>query len=544
MFKRTMLLVSLLVYACSGFSQINIIPKPVSLIVPKGNQVLKIDKNTGVLIKDPSLKNSADFLNSYLTDFYNFKLNETSGQGLITLSLKAGKNKTKGAYQLTVNKKGVLIEGSDASGVFYGVQSLIQLLPTDQGVALAIPYVSVTDAPRFAYRSMHLDVARHFFPVSFVKKYIDYLALHKMNNFHWHLTDDQGWRIEIKKYPKLTQLGSYRNGTITGHFPGKGNDYLQYSGYYTQEEIKDVVAYASKRYINVIPEIEMPGHASAAIAAYPELSCFPEEPTRFPDSTIWSGPVIGKHVQQTWGVFDDVFAPTETTFTFLQNVIDEVLPLFPSKLIHIGGDECPKDNWKRSPFCRQLMKEKGLKDEHELQSYFIQRMEKYINGKGRTIIGWDEILEGGLAPNAVVMSWRGEEGGIAAAKQKHQVIMTPGSHVYFDHSQVKKNDSLTIGGYTPLSKVYAYEPVPKELNTEEAKYVLGAQANVWTEYINSPSKIQYQIFPRITALSEVLWSTKNSRDWKDFESRLVAQVERYKLWKVSYGTLIAEDGKK
>ena len=533
----------LLAFVYSGFAQVNIIPKPVSMLMSANEQKMTLSANSQVVAADKSLQPSADFLNDYLVQYYGFMLKSrkaAAGASVITLSLGKNKSKTEGAYSLRINPKGAVIEGADAKGVFYGVQTLIQLLPTAKATSLSLPCLTVSDAPRFAYRGMHLDVARHFFPVSFVKKYIDYLAMHKMNYFHWHLTDDQGWRIEIKKYPRLTQVGGFRNGTIIGHFPGTGNNNTRYGGFYTQEEVKEVVNYAAKRYITVIPEIEMPGHASAAIAAYPELSCFPNESTEAPKKTVWAGDTTGKQVQQTWGVFEDVFAPTEKTFSFLQDVIDEVIPLFPSKYIHIGGDECPKESWKRSAFCQQLMKEKGLKDEHELQSYFIQRMEKYINGKGRTIIGWDEILEGGLAPNAIVMSWRGEEGGIAAAKQHHQVIMTPGSHVYFDHSQVKPDDSLTIGGFTSVRKVYSYEPVPKELTEAEAKYVMGAQANVWTEYITNPSKVQYQVFPRMSALSEVLWSPKQSRNWEDFEPRLNEQLKRYELWKVKVGPVVKD----
>ncbi|WP_069658312.1 beta-N-acetylhexosaminidase [Arcticibacter eurypsychrophilus] len=540
MFKRTSILILLYAFTCSGYAQISIIPKPLSMISPENGGTVRIDASTQISVQIPALQNSADFLNDYLVQFYGFMLKSSKpvgNQSAVYLSIKNDAGKTSSSYSLVVNKNRINIQGTDAIGVFYGVQSLIQLLPVVKGAVLPIPYVTITDAPQFVYRGMHLDVARHFFPVAFVKKYIDFLALHKMNYFHWHLTDDQGWRIEIKKYPRLTQIGGYRNGTIIGHFPGTGNDNKRYGGFYTQEQIKEVVAYATKRYITVIPEIEMPGHASAAIAAYPELSCFPEESTKAPEKTVWSGPATGKQVQQTWGVFEDVFAPTEKTFTFLQDVLDEVIPLFPSQYIHIGGDESPKDNWKRSAFCQQLIKEKGLKDEHGLQSYFVQRMEKYVNSKGRTIIGWDEILEGGLAPNAIVMSWRGEEGGIAAAKLKHQVIMTPGSHVYFDHSQVKPDDSLTIGGYTTVRKVYSYEPVPKELSTEEGKCVLGAQANLWTEYLPYSTTIEYQIFPRISALSEVLWSSKQSRQWEEFEPRLRNQMKRYDLWKVHYGAI-------
>ena len=280
----------------------------------------------------------------------------------------------------------------------------------------------------------------------------------------------------------------------------------------------------------------MPGHSSAAIAAYPELSCFPQEPTVVKPKVIWSGPVFGKEVQETWGVFPDVFCPSDGTFKFLEDVLDEVMQLFPSKYIHIGGDECPKDYWKRSDFCQQLIEEKGLKDEHELQSYFIGTIEKYLNSKGRQIIGWDEILEGGVAPNATVMSWRGEQGGIDAAKQHHTVIMTPTTYVYFDYSQTKHEDSLTIGGYLPVETIYKYEPLPSQLSADEQKYVIGAQANVWSEYMSNPSKVEYMIFPRLTALSEVLWSTKDSRNWNDFKNRLQQQYKRYDLWDVRYNT--------
>jgi hexosaminidase len=426
-----------------------------------------------------------------------------------------------GMYLMHITRNRVMITGDNATGSFYGIQSLIQLLPMEKKKNLMIPCLEIEDKPRFAYRGMHLDVGRHFMPVEFVKQYIDFIAMYKMNTFHWHLTEDQGWRIEIKKYPKLTQVGAYRGGTIIGHHPGTGNDNKPYGGFYTQEQVKDIVKYAADRFITVIPEIELPGHASAAIAAYPQLSCFPDESTKHAPKVVWSGDSSGKQVQQSWGVYADVFCPSEYTFKFLENVMDEVMQLFPSKYIHIGGDECPKDNWKRSDFCQQLIKEKNLKDEHGLQSYFIQRIEKYLNSKGKQIIGWDEILEGGLAPNATVMSWRGEKGGIEAAKQKHNVIMTPGGWVYFDHSQTKNEDSVTIGGYTTVQKVYDYEPIPAELSPDESKYVLGAQANLWTEYIKTPSKAEYMIFPRMSALSEVLWSRKASRSWPDFEKRML-----------------------
>ena len=393
-----------------------------------------------------------------------------------------------------------------------------------------LPLVSVDDRPRFKYRGLHLDVSRHFFDVTYVKKYIDFIALHKMNYFHWHLTDDQGWRIEIKKYPRLTAVGGYRDGTIIDRFPGKGNDSIRYGGFYTQEEIKEVVAYAASRYITVIPEIEMPGHALAALTSYPYLGCT-------------GGPY---KVQQTWGIFKEVFcAGNDSVFTFIENVLDEVMPLFPAAYVHIGGDECPKTSWKICPKCQKRIADNHLKDEHELQSYFIQRIEKYINSKGKKIIGWDEILEGGLAPNAIVMSWRGEKGGIEAARQQHDVIMTPGTHLYLDHSQNKKGneDSVSIGGYLPIEKVYSYEPQSSELNELQKQHVLGAQGNVWTEYMGSASKVEYMIFPRLAALSELLWSPAASRNWNDFKTRLPSQIKRYELWKVNYSKAYLSDKK-
>jgi hexosaminidase len=522
MFKKIILVASIVQASWIASAQINIIPQPASLVVPQVAGSFEIGKQTRIIAKEGGLQNSVHFLNDYLQQFYGFQLGtekKIQNKSVIYLGIQKGNNGIEGGYTLDVKKDGIYIHGNDEAGVFYGVQSLVQLLPLVKANSLAVPYVQIKDAPRFQYRGMHLDVGRHFFPVSFIKKYIDYLALHKMNYFHWHLTEDQGWRIEIKKYPGLTKVGGFRDGTIIGRYPGKGNDNLRYGGFYTQNEVKEIVKYAAERYITVIPEIEMPGHSSAALTAYPSLGCT-------------GGPY---KVQQTWGVFNDVFcAGNESVFGFLQDVIDEVVTLFPSKYIHIGGDECPKESWKSCAKCQKRMKDNGLKDEHELQSYFIQRMEKYINSKGRTIIGWDEILEGGLAPNAVVMSWQGEKGGIEAAKQNHYVIMTPGSHVYLDHSQSKNEDSVTIGGYTTVQKIYSYEPVPKELPAANEKYVLGAQGNVWTEYMKYPSKVEYQIFPRMSALSEVLWSPKEVRSWERFEPRLQQQFKRYDLWKVHY----------
>ncbi len=532
-----------------SLAQFNIVPMPAELTEKAG--IFLLDSKTSLLAYTAGQQQYAAMLNVYLNQAFGFALpikqKTIPSENYISLSGKhAESNFLNEGYQLTVEKDKIEISAKTNAGTFYAIQTLIQLLQTTleksnlKNNQLSVPLVTIKDYPRFAYRGMHLDVARHFQPVAFVKKYIDYLAAYKFNTFHWHLTDDQGWRIEIKKYPRLTEVGGYRNGTIIGRYPGTGNDSLRYGGFYTQAQIKEVVQYASERHIDVIPEIEMPGHASAAIAAYPQLSCFPQQDTKILESTPWVGARKGKQVQQTWGVFEDIFSPTEFTFNFLEDVVDEVMQLFPSKYIHIGGDEAPKEAWKKSPFAQKLIKDKKLKDEHGLQSYFIQRMEKYINKKGRKIIGWDEILEGGLAPNATVMSWRGEGGGIEAAKQNHEVIMTPGGWMYFDHSQSSNEDSVTIGGYTPLEKVYEYEPIPAALPSDKEKYVLGAQANVWTEYLKYPSTIEYMIFPRMAALSEVLWSPKANRNWNSFEERLPAIVARLDKQKINYSKAFYE----
>lgn len=547
--KRIVLIV--LLFNCLfsfGQNELNLVPMPAEIKMGKG--MFALNKNTDIVLEGSGLEKTADLLNNYMYESFGYRLKITSryaGANSISLNYERLDNQLPGAYNMTINSKGIYIAGDNAEGVFYGIQTLIQLFSTTSNNKQEtrnekqIPYLSITDYPRFEYRGMHLDVGRHFFPVSFVKKYIDYLAAYKYNTFHWHLTEDQGWRIEIKKYPELTKTGAWRNGTIIGRYPGKGNDNKVYGGYYTQEEIKEVVAYAETKYIDVIPEIEMPGHSSAAIAAYPWLSCFPNKPTEIPAKMISQKSIDEqkngriKLVQETWGVFDDVFcAGKDSTFMFLQNVIDEVLPLFPSKYFHIGGDESPKTHWIKCPACQKRIKDLKLKDEHELQSYFVQRIEKYLNSKGKTLIGWDEILEGGLAPNAVVMSWRGEKGGIEAAKQKHKVIMTPGNPVYFDHTQSRNEDSVTIGGYNPIENVYNYEPIPKELNAEQGKYVLGAQANMWAEYFEYPSKVEYMMFPRMMALSEVLWSPAAKRNWKDFERRLPSVYERLDKQKINY----------
>ena len=474
-----------------------------------------------IALYQPGLKPEAEFLQAGLKvlGIESTLAPVRRGLGLVVvLSIAPNKGLKAEGYELTVTPDGCAIHGADAAGLFHGIQTFLQLLPEPGTASPAVPCVLIKDQPRFAWRGMHLDVGRHFMPASFIKKYIDLLARYKMNTFHWHLTEDQGWRIEIKRYPKLTEVGAWRDGSMVGHYREQKYDTLRYGGFYTQEEVREIVSYAAARHITVVPEIEMPGHALAALASYPELSCT-GDPFK---------------VEKGWGVFEDVFCPTDSTFAFLENVLTEVMDMFPGEYIHIGGDECPKERWKVCAKCQARMRTEGLKDEHELQSYFIQRIEKFVNSKGRKIIGWDEILEGGLAPNAAVMSWRGTEGGIAAAKQKHNVVMSPGTHCYFDHYQGDPaQEPLAIGGFTTLQKVYSFEPIPAELTTEEGKYILGAQGNVWTEYINTPKHVEYMAVPRMLALAEVLWSPKEKRDEKDFLQRLEAEFPRLDSLKVN-----------
>ena len=512
---------------------ISIIPKPLKLNTVAGNFI--ITSKTIIYIGVPEAQPIADLLASRLkmdgTSVSIQDINKAKTDRNVIFFLKTD-DKALGTegYQLSVTGQQINIRANTERGMFYAVQSLMQLLPPDIYSASKIgkkggwkvPCVEIEDNPRYVHRGLMLDAGRHFFSVSFVKKFIDLLAVHKMNTFHWHLTEDQGWRIEIKKYPKLTQIGSIRKETLVGHYSEQPQkfDGTPYGGFYTQEDIKDVVAYAKARYIDVIPEIEMPGHATAAIASYPELGC---------DSTK------KYEVGTKWGVQKDVFCPSEKTFSFLEDVLTEVIALFPYKYIHIGGDECPKDAWKASAFCQNLIKEKGLKDEHELQSYFIQRIEKFVNSKGRSIIGWDEILEGGLAPNATVMSWRGISGGIAAAKENHNVIMSPGSHCYLDYYQADPaTEPLAIGSFLTLEKAYSYDPTPTELTEEQAKYILGVQGNIWTEYISTGDYFEYMAFPRGIALAEVAWSNKVGRDYNEFTKRLIAHSKRLDYLKVNY----------
>jgi hexosaminidase len=426
------------------------------------------------------------------------------------------------AYTLTISGKKIVIQSASANGFFYALQTLYQLLPPEiygkkrvEVKEWSVPAVSIADAPRFAYRGLHLDVSRHFFPVEFIKKYIDAMAIHKMNSFHWHLTDDQGWRIEIKKYPLLTKIGSRRVETLVGYYyenyPQRFDDDA-YSGFYTQDEAREIVKYAAERYITVIPEIEMPGHAVAAIASYPYLSC-----TRAPIK-----------VATKWGIFKDVYCTRDSTFVFLENVLTEIMDIFPGKYIHIGGDECPKDRWKACPDCKARMKAENLKDENELQSYFVHRIEKFLNAHNRQIIGWDEILDGGLAPNATVMSWRGYNGGIAAAKAGHDVIMTPTSFCYFDQYQSDPmTEPTTIGGFIPLQRAYNFEPVPAGLDSVQAKHILGAQANLWSEYMPTTERVEYMAFPRVSAMSEALWTENANRNWNRFQGNMISEYKRY-----------------
>jgi len=504
-----------LVQAQDNDLNMGIIPVPASLKKGTGTFVfsqltnIRADKVTDkeiLYLKDFLLKNH--FNNKVLT--YNPKTAIPSKGTTVILTSIGSEGIPLEGYKLTVTPNKITIIGKSA-GLFYGIQTFIQLFPIENEDNVKINAVTIEDSPRFGYRGMMLDVSRHFFNVQEVKKVIDMLASYKINNFHWHLVDGQGWRIEIKKYPKLTQVGGTR---LLTNFGGN-RDYLDkvpYTGFYTQDDIREVVKYAADRYINVVPEIEMPAHSDAALRAYPELKC------------------LG--VDGNTGRGNGIYCPTEETFVFLEDVLTEVMELFPSKYIHIGGDEAGKQPWKDSQYCQDLIKRLGLKDENELQSYFIQRIEKFINSKGRSIIGWDEILEGGLAANATVMSWQGEQGGIAAARQHHNVIMTPQTNgLYFDHYQSSSlQEPVSFGRYATLSETYDYDPVSKELTEGEKKYVIGTQGNLWTEYVPTVAKMQYQIFPRLFALSEVAWGKVENKSYKDFfEVRLpkaLARIEK------------------
>ena len=460
-------------------------------------------------------------------------LAKSAGIGAPRSDAKAGISFLKGdgtlgteGYTLSVTEAGVVICADAPAGFFYGVQTLRQLLPAtatfdgkpEANPSFQIPAIEIKDQPRYSWRGLHLDVCRHFVSAEEVKKILDMMASQKLNTFHWHLTEDQAWRIEIKKHPKLTEIGGWRPGIGFGLNPKDSTHTREdgkYGGFYTQEQIKDVVAYAAKLQITVVPEIELPGHAMAALVAYPELNCNPEAMKK-------------KSMPEGGGVFRDVYcAGKEDTFKFLEDVLTETVELFPSKFIHVGGDECPKDNWKKCPACQQRMKDNGLKNEEELQSYVIRRMEKFLAGKGRRLIGWDEILEGGLAPGAAVMSWRGTQGGIHAASMGHDVVMTPGSHCYFDHYQAKQGEPKAIGGFLPFETVYQFDPMPANLPEDKRKHVLGGQANVWTEYMPNENHVEYMIAPRISAMAETLWSPKAAKNWDKFLQRMQDQYLRF-----------------
>ena len=506
-----------------------VIPKPDSVELGKEQFLLSA---TTSLDYDKNFKTSAEFLSSYLYQGLKANLNTNVSAQKNTINFQLDTSfKNPEAYKLIITKNEITIKAATDQGAFYAVQTLRQLLPTcfENGSCsskdFALPEITITDQPEFRYRGMHLDVGRHFFKVEDIKKYIDVLSLLKLNTFHWHLTEDQGWRIEIKKYPKLTEIGGYRKETLIGHYNDQPHkfDGERYGGFYSQEEIKEVVAYAKSRNVSIIPEIEMPGHSRAALAAYPELSCTLK-------------PV---EVGTKWGIYEDAFCPKEETFEFLENVLDEVMDLFPGEYIHIGGDEVPKVNWKNCKHCQQLIREKGLKNEEELQSYFIKRIEDYVNSKGRKIIGWDEIIEGGLAPNATVMSWRGTEGAVQSANQGNDVIMSPLSHCYFDYYQSNNDEEpLAIGGFLPLKKVYEFNPIPIGVEVRKQKHILGAQGNIWTEYMKDFDKVSYMAFPRAMALSEALWSRDSNKNYTDFVKRWEHFRSRLELLDIKYANHI------
>jgi hexosaminidase len=535
----TCLVSSFLAATCVSVSaSVAVLPKPVKLTEGQGAFTLRAD--TRILCADKEL--AAAGLPSYLksvlapaTGFSGIRLEDSPGSGTASansiLLTTSGADTALGAegYELIATPGGVAIRALTPAGVFYGIQTLRQLLPpavfspgSVQGVAWTVPAVQIWDKPALAWRGLMLDVGRHIFSVDDVKRWIDLLALHKMNTFHWHLTDDQGWRIEIKKYPGLTEIGGWR-----AESPKKGNrnqgDGTRYGGFFSQDQVRDIVAYAKSRYITVVPEIEMPGHGLAALSAYPEYSCT-------------GGPFKPR---TRWGVEADVYcAGNDKTFTFLEDILGEVLDLFPGTFVHIGGDECPKDRWNQCPKCKARMQAEGLKSAHELQSYFVRRIEKFLNAKGRRLIGWDEILEGGLAPNAAVMSWRGEKGGIEAASSGHDVVMTPTSHAYFDYGQSKSpGEPEVIGGFLPLDKVYSYNPVPDSIPADKRHHVLGVQGNLWTEYVYDFRKAEYMAYPRGCAMAELGWTPREQRQFADFRARLETHVKRLDALKVNYRKL-------
>jgi hexosaminidase len=504
----------------------DLVPLPASVV--KGEGSFSVDRAT-VIRHDAALAQEAAMAVKMLEPVLGYMLRtEVAGtpsdSGVIRLQLNQPKDRLTGTegYLLKITPQKVLISANTAAGVFYGIQTLWQMAGESPR---ALPAAVINDYPRFPYRGVHVDVVRHFMPFESLFPLIDQMAAHKLNVFHWHLVDDQGWRLEIKKYPKLTEVGAWRVDHENLHWNSRPlqqpGEKATYGGFYTQEQVGQLVKYAQERHITVIPEIEMPAHAMAALAAYPELSC--------------TGQNLGVPPGGVWPITHIFCAGKEETFHFLEDVLTETIELFPSTIIHVGGDEADKTEWKKCPLCQKRIKEEGLSNEHELQSYFITRIEKFLNQHNRKLLGWDEILEGGLAPEASVMSWRGEEGAIAAAQSGHYAVMTPTSHCYFDYYQGDPAlEPLAFGGNVTLRKVYGFEPVPAALTEAESKYILGAQANHWTEFILTPDHLQYMMFPRLAALAEVVWSPKDNRNWDDFSSRMQAQYTRYEKAGIRY----------
>ncbi len=521
--KRINLILLCAISALASFAQVdyNVIPLPLSIALSHKGEEFSL--TTGAVVSfpadNPEMLRNAQMLCDYLRKSTGLSLTaeaRSQGKGASVRLLTGLKNENPEAYTLTVDKKGVTIQGASESGVFRGIQTLRKAIGVAEGDTVRLPYVTITDEPRFSYRGVHIDCSRHFFPVDFLKTYIDILALHGCNNLHWHLTDDQGWRFEVKSMPLLTQEGSIRKETVIGSEVGGIFDGQEYGRglYYTQEQCREIVQYAAERYINVIPEIDLPGHMVAALHVYPQLGCT-------------GGPY---EVWTQWGVAQDILcAGNPETLVFLKKVLGELTDVFPSKLIHIGGDEAPRTRWQQCPKCQAKMKELGLVNEAQLQTYINQELEAFLSEKGRTVIGWDEVLEGGLSENATVMSWHGADGAVAAASQRHNVIMTPTSYCYFDYYQLSNRDAQprAIGGYVPISKVYSLEPVPSELPEDLRQYVLGAQCNLWAEHIFAPQQMEFMLLPRLSALCEVQWTQADRKDYEVFKSRLPRMMELY-----------------
>lgn len=528
--KLILSLGALFLYSCLLDASVSIIPVPQKCIEKKGSFILNKETVINLSIDDEGMRDAVAIWNDLLATAAGFKLEIAPPRSSNVIRCHINPSfPNEEAYKLKVTPSSIQIEAKTSRGVFYAFQTLRQLMPpaieqadkVEEEFVWKVPCVIIEDMPSFSYRGIMLDVSRHFMPKEVVKRCIDLMAFHKLNTFHWHLTDDQGWRIEIKKYPKLTSVGGFRDKTITGHVRNKPYQWnmKRYGGFYTQEDVKEIVAYAKKRFVEIIPEIEMPGHSMAALAAYPEYSCT-------------GGPF---EVEGRWGVFNDIYCTKEATFEFMQNILDEVIPLFPSSYIHIGGDEVPRLRWKNCVHCQKRMKQERLTKESELQTYFINRVESYLNMRGKQIIGWDEILEGGIPQRVTVMSWRGEEGGIHAAKAGYDVIMTPYKSLYLNRYQLNpETEPLANGGFVPLEKVYEYYPVPSVLTPEEASHIIGVQGNMWTEYIASAEHLEYMFFPRTAALSEVAWSPKAKKNYDDFCLRLIDVEKHYNVMGLNY----------